>query len=164
MRASEPMLSLSGTRNKDPEIALAKLEGLLAAGQDKLVEFLKEITGRSVSALKRDLNTASLLDEHQLLIVCDHDSRLASRVRPFAELIRRDSFGRPVVAPVSCLYVTEGTARRSTGTHYTPPSLTEPIVQYTLEPLVFEGPAQGWERQKWKLKSPRPSLISRSAT
>ena len=41
------------------------------------------------------------------------------------------------------VYVTVGTARRSTGTHYTPPSLTEPIVQHTLEPLVYEGPAEG---------------------
>jgi hypothetical protein len=57
-----------------------------------------------------------------------------------------------------CIYVTEGTARRSTGTHYTPPSLTEPIVQHTLEPLVFEGPAEGWQRQEWKLKTPRSIL------
>ena len=83
------MLGLSGTKNKEPEIALAKLEDLLAAGPDRLVEFLKEATGRSISALKRDLDTISLSDEHQLLIVCDHDSRLASRVRPFAKLIRR---------------------------------------------------------------------------
>ena len=35
---------------------------------------------------------------------------------------------------------------------------TEPIVQYTLEPLVYEGPAEGWQREQWKLKSPTAIL------
>jgi hypothetical protein len=158
VRASEPVIGLTGTKNKEPEIALSKLEALTAEGQDKLVEFLKEATGRSVAALQRALDAVSLLDEHKLLIACGHDSPLAARVRPFAGLIRQDTFERPLVALAGSLYVTEGTARRSTGTHYTPPSLTEPIVQYTLEPLVFEGPAEGWERREWKLKSPRSIL------
>ena len=41
------------------------------------------------------------------------------------------------------VYVTQGSDRRSTGTHYTPRSLTEPIVQHTLDPLVYHGPAEG---------------------
>src|SRR5690606_10785699 len=49
---------------------------------------------------------------------------------------------------------TSGTDRRSSGTHYTPRSLTEPIVQYTLEPLVYVGPAEGHAKSDWKLKSP----------
>jgi hypothetical protein len=52
------------------------------------------------------------------------------------------------------VYVTAGTMRRSTGTHYTPPSLTEPIVRYALEPLVYEGSNLGAPRDQWKLKSP----------
>ena len=62
-----------------------------------------------------------------------------------------------VVLPGS-VYVTAGTARRSTGTHYTPPSLTEPIVQYTLEPLVYQGPAEGMPREQWQLKPPKEIL------
>ena len=38
------------------------------------------------------------------------------------------------------------------GTHYTPKSLTEPIVLHTLEPLVYIGPAEGHARENWKLK------------
>src|SRR5207244_12411681 len=53
---------------------------------------------------------------------------------------------------------TEGTGRRSSGTHYTPKSLTEPIVQYTLEPLVYEGPAEGKPKGDWRLKSARDLL------
>jgi len=48
--------------------------------------------------------------------------------------------------------------RRSTCTHYTPRSLTEPIVQHTLELLVYEGPAEGKPKEEWKLKSPREIL------
>ena len=42
----------------------------------------------------------------------------------------------PAVFPAGSVYVTAGATRRATGTHYTPRSLTEPIVQHTLEPLV----------------------------
>jgi len=158
VRASEPVLGLVGTKDKEPEIALSKLEALIVEGPDKLLEFLKEETGRSVSALRRALNASDLLDQHKLLIACGHDAQLTARVRPFAGLIRLNSFERPVLALVGCLYVTGGTARRSTATYYTPPSLTEPIVKHTLEPLVFEGAAEGWKREQWKLKSPKSIL------
>ena len=36
--------------------------------------------------------------------------------------------------------------------------LTEPIVQYTLEPLVYVGPAEGKPKDEWKLKSARELL------
>ena len=62
------------------------------------------------------------------------------------------------------VYVTAGTDRRSSGTHYTPRSLTEPIVQYTLEPLVYVGPAEGKPKEEWKLRSPRNCWTSRFAT
>ena len=42
------------------------------------------------------------------------------------------------------LFMTAGQDRRSTGTHYTPVTLTEEIVRYTLEPLVYEGPPGTW--------------------
>src|SRR5438093_3998344 len=53
---------------------------------------------------------------------------------------------------------TRGSDRRISGTHYTPRSLTEPIVQHTLEPLVYTGPAEGLPKEEWKLKSPREIL------
>ena len=158
VRASEPVLGIKGTRKKEPEIPLATLESMLAQGQDKLIEFLKEETGRSVSALRKAFEDGSLLDEHKLLIACEQDEALLARLRPFAGLIREDSFDRPLVVVPGSVYVTAGTTRRSTGTHYTPPSLTEPIVQHTLEPLVYEGPAEGWPREQWKLKSPKEIL------
>jgi hypothetical protein len=49
---------------------------MLAQGQDKLIDFLKEETGRSVPALRKALDEGSLLDEHKLLVACDHDNAL----------------------------------------------------------------------------------------
>jgi hypothetical protein len=158
VRATETVLGIKGTRNKEHKIPLTTLESLLAQGQEKLIDFLKEETGRSLSALSKTLDEGSLLDEHKLLLASGHDEALLARLRPFANLIREDSFDRPLVVLDGSVHVTAGTTRRSTGTHYTPPSLTEPIVQHTLEPLVYEGPAEGVPREQWKLKSPKAIL------
>ncbi len=157
-RAHETVLGIEGTRKKEAEIPLATLEAKLAEGQDKLIELLKDETGRSASAIKRSLDIGNLGDEHKLLIACAHDEVLLQRIRPFAGVIREDSFERPFIVLPGCVYVTVGTARRSTGTHYTPPSLTQPVVQYTLEPLVYEGPAAGRPREQWLLKLPKEIL------
>jgi hypothetical protein len=158
VRTTEPVLGLKGTRNKEAEIPLVKLEAILAKGQDKLIEFLHDETGRSAKTLKRALDEETLNNEHMLLIACGHDASLLQRVRPFIGLIREDSFERPMVVLPGSVYVTAGTTRRSTGTHYTPPSLTEPIVQHTLEPLVYRGPAEGLPQKQWQLKSPKEIL------
>ena len=155
-RAAEPYLGLIGTRDKEPEIPLAKLEELLAKGEDDLVKFLKEETGKSESALRKSLKIE--LDQNdtaRFRTACQMDDTLWKRVEPLAGLVRRDSFGYPVVIPKGSVFVTAGTDRRSSGTHYTPRSLTEPIVQYTLEPLVYVGPAEGKPKAEWKLKSAR---------
>ena len=156
--ARETILGLAGSKKNDAEIPLSKLEELAAKGKDTLVEFLKEETGRSEKALGKDLEKLELIDDHALLIACAQNPSLAQRVRPFAGLIRDDSFGQFVVIPEGSVYVTAGSDRRSTGTHYTPRSLTEPIVQHTLEPLVYVGPAEGLPQKEWKLKSAREIL------
>ena len=158
MRATEPVLGMKGTRDKETEIPLPKLEILLAKGRAELVEFLQNETGRSEKAITRALEVGTLNEEYQLLIACGHDAGLLQRVRPLAGLIREDSFERPMVVLPGSVYVTAGTTRRSTGTHYTPPSLTEPIVQHTLEPLVYGGPAEGLLQEQWQLKSPKEIL------
>ncbi len=157
-RATEVVLGIRGTRSKEPEIPLSTLEQLLAKGEDALLDHLKEETGRSLPALRKELNSTSVLDEHKLLVACRQDETLLARLRPFTGLIREDSFERPWVVSPGSVFVTTGTTRRSTGTHYTPPSLTEPIVRHTLEPLVYVGPAEGLPKEEWKLKSPKEIL------
>jgi hypothetical protein len=73
-------------------------------------------------------------------------------------LIRTDPWGYPLVHPKGAFVVVLGPDRRETGTHYTPKSLTERIVEETLTPLVYDGPAKGAPRAEWKLKTPEQLL------
>lgn len=158
-RAAEPFLGLAGTRDKEPEIPLAELEKLLAKGEADLVKFLKEETGKSENAVKKSLKIElDQQDASRFRTVCQGDETLWKRVQPFAGLVRLDNFDYPVVIPKGHVFVTAGTDRRSSGTHYTPRSLTEPITQYTLEPLVYVGPAEGKPKGEWKLKSAKQLL------
>ena len=150
-----------------------------------LIDFLKDATGRSANALETALgfgkpkargksksldpsgpaassstifDPLSTIPDHSLLLACGQDPRLAQRIRPFVGLLRSDDFGRLTVIRPGSVFVTAGTDRRSSGTHYTPRSLTEPIVKHTLDPLVYIGPAEGLPEAEWKLKSPREIL------
>jgi hypothetical protein len=186
VRATSPVLGLMGTRDREPEVGLDRLElgigngglgigngelvigngelgvgngglvignGELGVGNGELVKFLKAETGRSQSALQKALQQElTPYEEQRLLTACNNDQELFNRVLPFAGLVRLDTLGYPVVIPPRSLYVTQGSDRRQTGTHYTPRSLTEEIVQYTLEPLVYEGVAEGKPKEQWKLK------------
>jgi len=150
-RATEPTVGLIG--KKEPEVAMQKLEQEREKGDKSFFDFLKKECG---SSRKWENYLDVELDDRQerrLRTACGNDESLFERVKPFAGLIRDDSFGYPVVVPEKSVFVTAGTDRRSSGTHYTPRSLTEPIVQYTLEPLVYVGPAEGKPKAEWKLKS-----------
>ncbi|MBE8969418.1 restriction endonuclease [Nostocales cyanobacterium LEGE 12452] len=151
VRATAPVLGLMGTRDQEPEVSLERLEGI---GDGELIKFLKAEAGRSQSALQKALKQElTAYEEQRLLTACNNDQELFNRVLPFAGLVRLDTLGYPVVIPTGSVYVTQGSDRRETGTHYTPRSLTEEIVQYTLEPLVYEGVAEGKPKEQWKLKS-----------
>lgn len=170
VRAEEPILGLVGTKDKEPEISLAALEEQAAKGETALVAFLKEQTGKSLSALQKAVasqasqpsGAGETPQDHRarqrLLIACNNDRALFDRILPFTKLIRLDTLDYPVVIPAGSVYVTEGVDRRQTGTHYTPRNLTEEIVQYTLEPLVYEGVAEGKPKEEWRLRSPAELL------
>ena len=154
VKATEPVLGLSGSRDNEPEVPLSKLEALAAKGEDSLLEFVKDETGRSsVATVKRLLALApDDLTLSRFRTACQGDEKLWERIKPFAGLVRLDTFDYPVVILPRSVYVTAGTDRRSSGTHYTEESLTKPIVQFTLEPLVYEGPAEGKPREQWRLR------------
>ena len=139
---------------------LSRLEALVTKGENELLAFVKGETGRSsVATVKRLLATApDDLTLSRFRTTCQGDEKLWERIKPFAGLVRLDTFDYPVVILPRSVYVTAGTDRRSSGTHYTPESLTEPIVRYTLEPLVYEGPAEGKPREQWRLKSAKELL------
>jgi len=165
-RAAEVTLGLAGTRDKtrdyEPEVALSQLEALAAKGRPALVEYLTEETHRSAKAIEKALDRPLTPEEEQRLqVACgggEDGKALLARVRPFGGLVRLDTLGHPIVIHNRSVYVTEGADRRSTGTQYTPRSLTEPVVQHALEPLVYEGPAEGRPRDQWKLRTARELL------
>src|SRR5271157_4519626 len=182
-RATELVVSLTAAKGDEPEVALSELERLAwdaghgprvaggewrvmggeqVANNARLIAFLKERTGRSESALKKALLSPVPATLHPspttLRTACGNDDVLFNRVRPFSGLVRNDTFDRPVVIRKGSVFVTAGTDRRSSGTHYTPRSLTEPIVQYTLEPLVYVGPAEGKPKEEWKLRTAKELL------
>lgn len=159
VRASSPILGLKGSKEKEPEISLDALEALFVKGESELVKFLKAETGRSESALRKDLAVGiSARLEQRLRVACNNEGELCARVLPFVGLLRLDTSEYPTVIPTGSVYVTQGSDRRSTGTHYTPRSLTEPIVQYTLEPLVYEGVVEGKPKAEWQLRSAQELL------
>lgn len=158
IRSDETCLGLIGAKGKEPEIPLSKLIAKQTLGEAALLAFLKEETGRSDSALKKAVQQPNLLDDRGLMVTCDNDQDLFAAVRPYAALLRQDTLGYPVVITAGSVYVTEGTVRRSTGTHYTPRSLTEPIVQHTLDPLVYVDMAEGVPASPDTLGSPEKIL------
>jgi hypothetical protein len=187
IKSSSTVLGLEGTKNKEPEILLEDLEALAAQGEEVLVKFLKKDTGRGEAALKKLLpsppsplsqgargNKNELLlplplgegwgeglshyEESRYLTRCGNDLQLWHRIKPFYRLIRKDSREYPVIISAGAVYVTAGTDRRESGTHYTPKALTEEIVRYTLEPLVYVGVSEGLSQSEWKLKSPQEIL------
>lgn len=165
VRAQEPVLGLVGTKHKEPEVALSTLENLRAKGADALVEFLHEQTGKRDSALLKLLSEQAL-DEalrdtnhiSRVQAACGNDAELFVRVRPLIPLVRADDFGAPVIILPNSVFVTAGMSRRQTQSHYTPRSLTEPLVKHTLDPLIYVGPAEGLPEAEWKLKSARELL------
>ena len=105
--------------------------------------------------VKTDL---SHYEESRYLVKCGNNTDLWRRIKPFYKLIRLDTYGYPVIIPAGGVFVTTGTSRRESGTHYTPKVLAEEIVRYTLEPLVYEGVSEGLPQDKWRLVSPRQLL------
>lgn len=148
-------LGLIGSQKaKNPNLTLAELESARLDGQEALVAIVETATQRSKSAISNAL--AKEVDDAifgRIVTVCGGDMELAARLKPFAHLLRSDAWGDFIVYRAHSFAVTLGADRRETGTHYTPKSLTESIVETTLEPVAYVGPAEGKPREEWLLKS-----------
>ncbi len=154
-RATIPMLGLFGSIANESEVALDTLEERATKSEQALSTFLEEKTGRTLNAIKNALTVSPMpkrFSRADLMAACDSSPALFEHILPFAGLLRTDTFNKPVVITTTSVYVTQGRDRRTTGTHYTPRSLTEPIVQHTLDPLVYNGPAEGKPQEEWQLR------------
>lgn len=160
VRAKEVTLDLDATKNaKNPWVSLPELDDAAADGRSALEALLRERTGSAATRVRNDLDrSVDEADAEKLLTACHADLKLRDRVRPYFHFLRTDRWGYPIVYPKDAFMVATGTDRRETGTHYTPKSFTEAIVKETLEPLIYDGPAQGVAREDWKLKTPAALL------
>ena len=158
MRADGPVLGLIGKKGYEPEVELFELEALEEDGEDTVFAYLASETGKNKKTVVKKLEFEIATEDSSWLVSCSNDAELVERVSPYAGLVRSDRYGKPLIINTGSVYVTQGSDRRETGTHYTPRSLTEPIVQHTLEPLVYEGPAEGALKENWKLRSAREIL------
>jgi hypothetical protein len=154
VRVDADTVGLTGTKDKEPELSVDELNRERRHGTDGLIGFLKEHTGRSISALRNDLDAElDEVAEQRLLVACGNDKTLVKHIAPYHALIRNDVWSYPQIYRAGSFMVTGGSERRQTGTHYTPKSLTEQIVTDTLKPLVYVGPAEGKPREAWRLRS-----------
>ncbi len=159
-RTSEVILDVGATRSAEkPLISLAELESLMHSDETAFLGCLVKSTGSSVMRIKNDLTKP--IDDRlfdKLLAACKGNIELRDRIKPYANLLRIDPWGYPLVYPANSFVVTTGSDRRETGSHYTPKPLTEAIVAETLLPVVYIGPAEGLDRVEWRLKTPNEIL------
>lgn len=162
--ASEPTVGLVGRAGQEAEVALADLEVAGIGGDDHLLAWLGEKTGRKdTKKLAKALGAPVEADLAQRLrAAVDNDEELAERLWPFAHLLRTDLRGLPVVFLPGELFVTQTGAKRDSGTAYTTRSLADEVVTHALEPLVYSpGPAEGAPPAEWRLRHSEQLLALR---
>ncbi|MBK5221553.1 MAG: restriction endonuclease [Acidimicrobiia bacterium] len=151
-------VGLIGSDGNEPEFTITELEAHLAIGPDSLCEWLADKTrcNKKATALEKLLDEEpSGVDLARLRVACGHDDGTVARVLPFWGLIRADLRGLPVVLLPGSQFVTQTSTRRNMGAQYTTKALAEEVVQYALEPLVYEpGPQNETDPTKWKLRTP----------
>lgn len=152
VRVDEPYVGLIGKR--EPELPLGELETRYSAGEEHFLTWLKEQTEATPKQLEKALAAAPTAEQRAALHAAgDSDADLAGRVLPFWGLLRADLRGEPTVFPARSVLFTQVGERRKTGTHYTPRSLAEKVVEHTLAPLVHNpGPAEGAKKEEWRVK------------
>ena len=129
-RARAPMLAIrAGKANRVP--VWVDLDALAAAATGEREKRLKAWTGRGAypAAVSRALRMATGVEAVAAALAPIADPRAAPRGVPVAP-------GTPILQPTD--------ERRRTGSHYTPPTLTRPIVTHALAPAFARiGPDAG---------------------
>lgn len=153
VRAQGPVLGLTGKDGLEPEMRLDLLEERHAEGVKKFATWYAKQDGVTLTYAKtRDaLNEPPREEiERGLLAACGGDQDLYERVGPFANLLRTDLRGLPMVMLEGDLYVTETGVKSDTGTAYTTPELAREIVQHALDPLLYSpGPQDTRNEDNW---------------
>lgn len=156
-RAERVTVELIGNKGaKKTLYGLEELEALHRRSDGALIEALSGVDAikRVAGTIRKDLErSVDAAQASRLLTACAGDEELRDRILPFHNLLRTDAWDYPLIYPEGAYIVTTGGDRRDTGTHYTPKSLTERIVETTLEPITYVGLIEGLPREQWSLKS-----------
>lgn len=127
--ANQTLLLLQGGPKIDePEpVNAGEFAGLNEAA---LIKAIIQHTSKTAGAIKKVLERN---EERQTLVnLGTDDAELLEQAKPVERFLQPLGIVRP-----GGLYVTHGQDRRSSGAHYTPPTLTEPVVRRTLEHQVY---------------------------
>ena len=156
--ADQVVLGCKGKTGDEPEIALSELEARQIDGDEALLDFLTDRAGLGYVGTRNQVRRwlAEPVDRDTragLLIACQSDETLVRRIELFANLLRVDLRGRPIVFLNGAVYVTETGRNRDSGTAYTTRGLAEELVEHALEPLCYRpGPAQTADKSQWKIR------------
>ena len=117
--ATGPSIAIKAQK-KNGAPSTIDLEAILAQPPSKRRKWIQDRTGRKITALvNREVRKAESLDDLYLALerVLDKDAT-------------------PDRVPEGAMVLQPSKERRASGSHYTPRSLTEPIVRRTLEPIL----------------------------
>ena len=134
----------AGKNNRTP--VFVALEKLLAQKAKDRIKFLKEQADRALSASQaKPIEAASTTED----LAAALDSIVDERGSPRKQIA---ASGAPILQPTD--------ERRRTGSHYTPRSLTEPIVRHALEPAFERLGPDATPKQILDLKVCDPAMGS----
>jgi hypothetical protein len=127
--ANQTLLLLQGgSKIAEPEPVNAnEFAGLEQAA---LIKAIAQHTSKTAGTIKKVLERNE--DRHTQANLGTDDAELLAQAKPVERFLQPLGIVRP-----GGLYVTHGQDRRSSGAHYTPPTLTEPVVRRTLEHQVY---------------------------
>ncbi|TKB08841.1 DNA methyltransferase [Desulforhopalus sp. IMCC35007] len=122
------LLLQGGPTIKEPDpIAARTFSGL---DQVVLIKAIAKLTSKTANTIRTVLEREE--NRHNLPDLGTDDVELLEIATPVIRFIKKLGIVRP-----GGLYITQGQDRRSSGAHYTPPTLTEPVVRRTLEHQVY---------------------------
>jgi hypothetical protein len=85
VRATEIVLGLAGSRDKEPEIGLSTLLAEQAKGPERFAKYLAENTGRTENAVRKNLSAESdSFQIQRLKSACGNDPQIFQKVQMFA--------------------------------------------------------------------------------
>jgi hypothetical protein len=154
-----------GKREDTCEVPLHEIATWLAQSPAYLAQQLKARTGQTSGKVEQGLRAAP--DDavrRRIRTALGGDGGLLEQALPIATFLRFDERGQPAITQPGRRYIAPSTRRAATGTHYTPRSLAEDVVDNTLEPLVYRpGPLETNDRQTWQIRASTDILDLRVA-